>query len=51
LKRSGTITLEFLAPIAPDLPRRQFMADLESRLEAATAALESAGQAAASAKA
>ena len=51
LKRPGVVTLEFLEPIAPNLPRRQFMADLETRLEAASAALESAGQADLSAKA
>jgi len=36
MKRPGTITVEFLAPIAPGLPRRTFMAELESRLEAAS---------------
>jgi len=34
-KRSGTITLEFLPPIAPSLPRREFMAELQNRLEPA----------------
>ena len=40
LKRPGRIVLEFLAPIAPGLPRRELMAELERRIEAATAALE-----------
>jgi len=35
-KRAGTITVEFLKPIPPGLPRRAFMAELESRLEAAS---------------
>lgn len=35
-KRPGTITVEFLPPIAPGLSRRAFMAELESRLEAAS---------------
>jgi 1-acyl-sn-glycerol-3-phosphate acyltransferase len=42
LKRPGHITLEFLEPIPPGRPRRQVMAELERRIEAATAALESA---------
>jgi 1-acyl-sn-glycerol-3-phosphate acyltransferase len=40
MKRPGRITLEFLEPIPPGLPRRQLMPELESRIEAATAALE-----------
>ena len=40
VKRPGRIVLEFLPPIPPGLPRRQVMAELESRIEAATAALE-----------
>ncbi len=37
LKRPGTITVEFLPPIAPgSLDRKAFMAELESRIEAAT---------------
>lgn len=40
LKRPGRIVLEFLEPIAPGLPRARFMRELESRIEAATAALE-----------
>jgi 1-acyl-sn-glycerol-3-phosphate acyltransferase len=40
LKRPGRIVLQFLEPIAPGLPRREMMAELETRIEAATAALE-----------
>ena len=40
IKRRGRIVLEFLDPIAPGLSRRQLMAELETRIEAATAALE-----------
>jgi 1-acyl-sn-glycerol-3-phosphate acyltransferase len=40
LKRPGCITLEFLKPIPPGLPRRRLMAELEERIETATAALE-----------
>src|SRR3546814_16065534 len=29
MKRPGLITMEFLPPIPPGLPRRQFMAELE----------------------
>ena len=39
-KRGGRIVVEFLAPIPPGLPRREVMATLEGRIEAATAALE-----------
>lgn len=39
LKRPGTIVVEFLAPIAPGLDRRAFMAELERRIETATARL------------
>jgi 1-acyl-sn-glycerol-3-phosphate acyltransferase len=39
-KRRGRIVLAFLDPIAPGLPRREMMAQLETRIEAATAALE-----------
>jgi 1-acyl-sn-glycerol-3-phosphate acyltransferase len=39
LKRPGRITLEFLPPIMPGLPRRQLMAEIETRIETATAAL------------
>jgi 1-acyl-sn-glycerol-3-phosphate acyltransferase len=40
LKRRGRIVLEFLEAIPPGLPRREVMATLETRIEAATAALE-----------
>jgi 1-acyl-sn-glycerol-3-phosphate acyltransferase len=39
LKKRGTIVIEFLPPIAPGLKRRDFMAELENRIETATAAL------------
>lgn len=38
-KRRGTMIVEFLAPIPPGLKRRDFMAELETRIETATAAL------------
>ena len=38
-KYPGTITLEFLEPIAPGLKRAEFMALLEQRIESATAGL------------
>ncbi len=41
VKRPGHITLAFLEPIPPGLPRARLMSELESRIEAATAALES----------
>jgi 1-acyl-sn-glycerol-3-phosphate acyltransferase len=40
VKRSGRIVAQFLEPIPPGLPRREVMAALETRIEAATAALE-----------
>lgn len=40
VKRRGRIAVEFLEPIPPGLPRREVMATLEARIEAATAALE-----------
>jgi 1-acyl-sn-glycerol-3-phosphate acyltransferase len=40
LKHPGRITLEFLDPIPPGLPRRRLMPELETRIETATAALE-----------
>jgi 1-acyl-sn-glycerol-3-phosphate acyltransferase len=43
VKRPGRIILAFLEPIAPGLPRRQMMAELEPRIEAATGALEREG--------
>lgn len=39
LKRPGRITLEFLDPISPGLPRRRVMAELEARIESTTARL------------
>jgi 1-acyl-sn-glycerol-3-phosphate acyltransferase len=39
LKRPGTIVLEFLEPIGPGLKRDAFMAQLQKRIETATAAL------------
>ncbi len=45
LKRPGCITLEFLEPIPPGWPRRRLMAELEARIEAATAALEQQAEA------
>jgi 1-acyl-sn-glycerol-3-phosphate acyltransferase len=36
LKKPGLITIEFLSPIPPDLPRQDMMRELESRLEAAS---------------
>ena len=40
LKRPGRTVLEFMEPIAPGLPRRELMAELERRIEAGTTALE-----------
>ncbi|MEE8515025.1 MAG: lysophospholipid acyltransferase family protein [Alphaproteobacteria bacterium] len=40
VKQPGTITLEFLAPIAPGLAREEFMNELERRIETATRRLE-----------
>ncbi len=40
VKHPGRIILAFLEPIAPGLPRRQLMSELEGRIEAATSALE-----------
>ncbi len=39
IKRPGRIVVEFLPPIAPGLERKAFMAELERRLETATARL------------
>ncbi len=38
-KKPGCIILEFLPPIAPGQPRKRFSAELENRIEAATARL------------
>ena len=39
LKRPGRIVVEILPPIAPGLPRREMMRELEGRIETATARL------------
>jgi 1-acyl-sn-glycerol-3-phosphate acyltransferase len=44
LKRPGRIILEILPAIPAGLPRRQVMAELEARIEAATAALVAEGE-------
>ena len=41
-KRPGTITIEFLPPIAPGLPRREFMRELQERMEGASQRLAGA---------
>ncbi len=41
-KRPGTITIEFLPPIEPGLPRREFMAELQERMEGASQRLAAA---------
>lgn len=40
IKYPGRMVIELLPPIAPGLPKAKFMAELESRIEAATARLE-----------
>jgi 1-acyl-sn-glycerol-3-phosphate acyltransferase len=45
LKRPGTITLEFLPPIAPGLPRKVFLARLEEAIEDRSRALAGPGRA------
>jgi len=40
VKRAGRAVISFLPPIPPGLPRREMMAELESRIETATAELE-----------
>ena len=40
MKRPGRIAVQFLEPISPGLPRREVAQMLETRIEAATAALE-----------
>ena len=44
LKRPGRIVVEILPPIAPGLPRRAMMRELEERIETATARLVAAGE-------
>ena len=46
LKRPGRIVLEILPPIPPGGDRRAMMAELEARIEAATARLVAAAEAA-----
>jgi 1-acyl-sn-glycerol-3-phosphate acyltransferase len=46
LKKPGTLTIEALAPIAPGMDRKAFMAELETRVEAATDALVAEARAA-----
>jgi 1-acyl-sn-glycerol-3-phosphate acyltransferase len=41
-KKPGIITIEFLPPIAPGLPRREFMRELQERLEGASQRLAAA---------
>jgi 1-acyl-sn-glycerol-3-phosphate acyltransferase len=45
LKKRGTVVIEFLSPIPAGLPRREFMATLEQRIETATKALIGEGEA------
>ena len=45
LKQPGTITLEFLPPIAPGLPRKEFLAQLEQMIEGRSRALAGLGAA------
>jgi 1-acyl-sn-glycerol-3-phosphate acyltransferase len=45
LKRPGTITIEFLEPIAPGQDREAFMAMLEDRIETAARRLYDEGRA------
>jgi 1-acyl-sn-glycerol-3-phosphate acyltransferase len=44
VKRPGRIIIEFLEPIPPGWPRARLMAELEQRIETATAALASEGK-------
>jgi 1-acyl-sn-glycerol-3-phosphate acyltransferase len=44
VKRPGRIVLEFLPAIPPGLPRRQMMAEMETRIEAATDRLVAEGR-------
>jgi 1-acyl-sn-glycerol-3-phosphate acyltransferase len=43
-KQPGCITLEFLSPIPPGKPRREVMAEMESRIEEATGRLVAEGR-------
>jgi 1-acyl-sn-glycerol-3-phosphate acyltransferase len=44
MRKPGTIIVEFLEPIPPGLPRKEFMALLQERTEAATARLVAAAE-------
>jgi 1-acyl-sn-glycerol-3-phosphate acyltransferase len=44
VKKRGKIVIEFLPPIPPGLKRQEFMAELQSRIETATAALVAEGR-------
>ena len=44
-KKRGRVVIEFLPPIPPGLPRAPFMAELQDRIESATAALLAEGRA------
>src|SRR5262245_36549625 len=45
-KKPGTITIEFLPPIAPRLPRRDFMQELQNGMDGASERLTAGGDAA-----
>ena len=45
MRHPGTIVVEFLDPLPPGLPRKQFREELESRLETASNRLMAEGQA------
>jgi 1-acyl-sn-glycerol-3-phosphate acyltransferase len=45
IRRPGTIIVEFLEPIPPGLPRKDFLDELQTRIEAACARLVAEGQA------
>jgi 1-acyl-sn-glycerol-3-phosphate acyltransferase len=45
IRRPGTILVEILDPIPPGLPRKEFMDELEARLETASARLLAEGEA------
>lgn len=49
MKRAGTITIEFLPAIPPGLPRAEFMAELEARIEEASERLVAEAEGAAGA--
>ena len=44
VKKKGTIIIEFLAPIPPGLPRREFMGRLQAEIESATRRLLAEGE-------